>query len=119
MTPEELCHKLDELRALPAETEWTEFKASYANSEDIGEYISALSNAAALLGQPRGYIVWGVENGTHKIIGTTFKPRKQKGAGNEDLEPWLTRLIAPRIDFTIHEFLAASGEHIVMFEVQA
>lgn len=66
----------------------------------------------------RAYIVWGVENETHRIVGTTFKPRKQKGAGNEDLEPWLTRLLAPRIDFTIHEFPAASGERIVMFEVQ-
>ena len=110
--------KLDELRALPEETEWAEFKENNYNPEEVGEYLSALSNAAALHGKPAGYITWGVENVTHKIVGTTFKPRKQKGAGNEDLEPWLTRLLSPRVDFTILEF-TAGGFPVVMFEVQA
>jgi hypothetical protein len=41
---------LHELRKLPNETEWVEFKANYADPQEIGEYISALSNAAALCG---------------------------------------------------------------------
>jgi hypothetical protein len=35
---------LRELCKLPNETEWVEFKASYADPQEIGEYISALSN---------------------------------------------------------------------------
>jgi len=37
-----------ELCALPRETEWVEFKVNYAEPRDIGEYISALANAAAV-----------------------------------------------------------------------
>ena len=50
---------LHELRALPGETEWLEFKESYAEPQDIGEYISALANSAALAGKAAAYLVWG------------------------------------------------------------
>lgn len=118
MTPAQLQAKLTELLALPQETEWAEFKHDYVNPQDIGEYLSALSNSAALEGQPFGYIVWGLEDGTGNIVGTTFKPRSQKGAGNEDLEPWLNKLLSPKVNFRIFEF-EANGLPMVMFEVQA
>ncbi|MBW2093364.1 MAG: hypothetical protein JRI80_00620 [Deltaproteobacteria bacterium] len=38
---------VQELRKLPEETEWVEFKHNRDNPEEIGEYISALANAAA------------------------------------------------------------------------
>ncbi|HKM54979.1 MAG TPA: RNA-binding domain-containing protein, partial [Isosphaeraceae bacterium] len=98
--------------------EWVEFKYNNSNPQEIGEYLSALSNSAALHRQPHGYIVWGIEDGTRAVKGTTFKPHRQKGAGNEDLEPWLARLLSPRIDFKIHEF-RYNGHPVVLFEVQA
>jgi len=49
-SPEYLTGLLHELRQLPKETEWVEFKCNYANPEKIGEYISALANSAALKG---------------------------------------------------------------------
>lgn len=54
-----LRQKLDELRALPSETEWLEFKVNNNAPEEIGEYISALANGAALRQKPHGYLVWG------------------------------------------------------------
>jgi ATP-dependent DNA helicase RecG len=118
MIPAELDAKLTELRGLPAETEWVEFKHNNHNPQDIGEYLSALSNAAALHGQLYSYLVWGVEDGTHTVKGTTFKPRREKGAGNEDLESWLARLLSPRIDFRIYEFNHGDLS-VVMFQIQA
>lgn len=41
---------LRELCKLPQETEWVEFKENAADPHDIGEYISALANSAALEG---------------------------------------------------------------------
>jgi ATP-dependent DNA helicase RecG len=104
MIPAKLDGKLTELLFLPGECEWVEFKLNQAEPQEIGEYLSALSNAAALHQQAHGYVVWGVEDGTHQVKGTTFQPRRTKGAGNEDLEPWLGRLLSPRIDFRIYEF---------------
>jgi predicted HTH transcriptional regulator len=110
--------KLTELLALPNEAEWVEFKKDNTNPQEIGEYLSALSNAAALHRQPFGYIAWGIEDDTHAVIGTTFKPHKTKGKGNEDLEPWLARSLSPRVDFSIHEF-ELDGKPVVLFRVQA
>lgn len=119
MTPQQLNEKLDELRALPQETEWAEFKGNYSDSQMIGEYLSAISNAAALESQAFGYIVWGIGDGTHRVVGTSFKPRQQKGQGNEDLEPWLNSRLSPRINFRIFEFETDHGDSMVLFEVQA
>jgi ATP-dependent DNA helicase RecG len=118
MTTADLEAKLRELRSLPGETEWVEFKHNYADAHDIGDYLSALSNSAALHRQPFGYLVWGIQNETHSVIGTGFQPRKAKGKGNEDLEPWLSRLLSPRADFHIHEF-QSDGKPVVLFQVQA
>ena len=46
-SPEYLAGLLHELRQLPKETEWVEFKRNNAKPEEIGEYISALANSAA------------------------------------------------------------------------
>jgi ATP-dependent DNA helicase RecG len=118
MTSTQLNAKLAELLALPQETEWAEFKHNNSDPQMIGEHLSALSNSAALEGQRFGYIVWGIEDDTREIVGTSFKPRSQKGSGNEDLEPWLNKLLAPKVNFRIFEFVVQSYP-IVMFEVQA
>ena len=92
---EHLTSLLQELQRLPKETEWVEFKQNKAEPEEIGEYISALANSAALLGKAQSYLVWGVEDATHHLIGTTFIPARAK-VGNEELESWLLRLLEPK-----------------------
>ena len=94
---------VNELRKPPNETPWVEFKHNNANPQDIGEYLSALSNSAALEGKPNAYLVWGIEDGTHDVLGTTFKPGETK-KGNEALESWLVRLLSPRLYFKFHSF---------------
>ena len=70
---QELNKILSELRRLPAETEWVEFKAARHGfgEKDLGEYFSALSNEANLRRKPHAWIVLGVENHPpRKILGT-------------------------------------------------
>ena len=117
MTSDDLQTKLDELLRLPAETEWVEFKHNNQNPQDIGEYISAISNGAALHGKRGGYVVWGIEDGTHSAVGTSLRPKQAK-KGNEDLESWLLHQLNPRIDFTFYEF-ERSGMAVVLLAVQA
>ena len=45
---------------------------NWFESHALGEYISGMSNAAAMVGEEYAYFVWGVENNTHIIKGTTF-----------------------------------------------
>lgn len=114
-TPDYLNGLVTELRKLPAETGWVEFKHNNDNPEDIGEYISALSNTAALHGKANGYLVWGIRDGTHEVAGTAFRPAQSK-KGNEDLENWLVRLLNPRINFRFHE-LVHEGQPVVLLEI--
>lgn len=46
-----------ELRKLPRETEWVEFKRNNDDPNEIGEYLSALANVAVLLGKVNAYLV--------------------------------------------------------------
>ena len=94
---------IDTLRSHGRENEWLEFKVNHNQPQLIGEYLSALSNSACLHDQPYGYLVFGIDDQTHKVIGTDFCLHIAKGKGNEGLEPWLARLLAPRVDFRILE----------------
>jgi ATP-dependent DNA helicase RecG len=114
-TPEYLHSLLAELCRLQAETSWVEFKENNANPQDIGEYLSALSNAAALQGQTNGYVVWGVRDATREVVGTTFHPGKAK-SGNEDLVNWLTRLLNPKLHFQFYE-LVYENKPVVILEI--
>ncbi len=104
-----------ELCKLPRETEWAEFKVNNTDPQEIGEYISALSNAAALNGKAFAYLVWGVEDQTHRLVGTNFSPSAAK-KGNEPLETWLLRLLTPKIHFRFYEF-AVDGVPVVLLEI--
>ena len=104
-----------ELAALPSEAEWIEVKQNKDNPEEIGRYISALSNSAALCCKPRAYLLWGIDDRSHQIVGTTFRPRRSK-VGNEELENWLLSQLEPRTEFSIHEG-DIDGRQVVMFEI--
>jgi ATP-dependent DNA helicase RecG len=108
---------LHELRKLPKETEWVEFKHNNDNPEEIGEYLSALANTAALTGKVHAYLIWGVDNDSQEIISTTFDPVKAK-VGNEELESWLLRLLNPKINFRFHPFWA-DEKPVVLLEIGA
>lgn len=68
MNTADLAALLDRLRAEPRESEWLEFKTNRYEPQAIGEYLSALANSACLLGKPRGYLVFGIEDGTHVAV---------------------------------------------------
>ena len=94
----DLVNLVRRLCGLPAETEWLEFKHNNTDPQEIGEYISALSNGAALNDRYHGYLVWGIENDTHEILGTTFDPEKKK-AKKQPLQHWLHSGLNPEVPF--------------------
>lgn len=48
MSSEDLQNLVTRFRSLQVANEWVELKLNYDNPDEIGEYISALSNSAAL-----------------------------------------------------------------------
>ena len=116
MNPADLTALVDRLRAEPTETEWLEFKANHQEPQVIGEYLSALANAAGLAGKPHAYLVFGIDDASHAVTGTTFDARAAKAMGNQDLLIWLAVGLQPNVGFEVHVG-AHPGGRVVVFEI--
>lgn len=108
---------VDELRGMPAETPWVEFKGNNADPDMIGKRCSALSNAARIEGRDCAYIVWGIEDGSHDVIGTTFNPDLHKAHG-QVLQLWLANSLQPSIAFSFRAVQHPLGR-VLLLEIPA
>lgn len=117
MREQELNTLLKELCNQAREQQWLEFKHNKGSvsNEEIGEYISAMSNGATISNKPFGYMVWGVQDLTHQIVGTNFSFANAK-QGNQDLELWIRNLLHPKINFEIFEFVC-EGKNITLLRI--
>jgi ATP-dependent DNA helicase RecG len=100
-----------------SENECVEFKHNNGDPEEIGEYISALANTAALFNTNYGYLLWGIEDSSRNIVGTTFDPRAAK-IGNQELESWLINHLHPRPHLRFYN-LERQGLPVVLLEIPA
>lgn len=116
MTASSLLDTLARLLSLPREQCTVEFKSNLADEVEIGQYLSALANVAALDGHERAWLVWGVADGSHAVTGTRFDPMGFKVGGNQALVMWLQKMTQPRADLQFHELAHPQGR-VVMLEV--
>lgn len=93
---------LETLLSYKDEYEWLDFKENWFSKDEIGEYISAIANGAALCGKEFGYIVWGVNDATKEVVGTTVNFNKD--IDNEPYKHYLARNLTPKISFETIEF---------------
>ena len=87
---------IDELRNYDFEREWFEFKENWYRANELGEYVSALSNSAAIAGMKNAYFVWGINDKSHEIVGTNFDCYQD--VNNEPLKHYLARQFSPDIN---------------------
>ena len=81
------------------ESETMEYKSNFDNSEQIGEYISALGNSALMFHQSVAYFIWGVKDKTKEIIGTIFNPKQKVSKANQmPMKTFLETFLDPRIN---------------------
>ena len=78
----------------------------------IGEDISALANSAVISDRSHAYMIWGVDDGTHEIIGTNVRLKQEK-KGNQEIENWLRYMLSKNADFEIQS-IDIDGKHIEM-----
>ena len=98
---ENLDKLVNELRNLPNETQWLEFKHNNYEPTMIGQDISALANSAAMCEKSSAYMLWGIDDKTHEIVGTDYNLQTLK-KGNQELENWLRSLLSRNADFEFH-----------------
>ncbi|MDD2464130.1 MAG: putative DNA binding domain-containing protein [Desulfobulbus sp.] len=107
---------LEQFCRLPREEATVEFKSNLNLADDIGEYLSAMANTAVLERHERAWLIWGIDDATHAVKGTTFNPFTSKGEGKQALIMWLTQKIKPRPDFQFHELNHPDGK-VIMLEI--
>lgn len=93
---------VEQLRHHDSETEWIEFKTNNTNPEMIGTCLSALANSACRLGIPTAYMLWGIDDATHEVVGSAFRYRLER-RGNEELENWLRHHLSENASFEFVE----------------
>lgn len=106
-----------ELSARDTETEWIEFKVNNWSPDSIGRRISALANSACRHGIPTAYMVWGVDDATHEVVGSKFYYRWQK-VGNEELENWLHHQLSQNAVFEFRE-TDMGDKHVTVLAISA
>ncbi|GHT03224.1 hypothetical protein FACS189415_4970 [Bacteroidia bacterium] len=118
MTEQELNKILTDALLLPAETEIVEFKEakeSYDFSK-LGKYFSALSNEANLKGKFCAWLIFGVENKKHKIVGSRYRTsRKDLDSLKKEIGDKTTQSIS---FMEIYELQKPEGR-VVMFQIPA
>lgn len=107
---------LERLRNRSQEGATVEFKSNLRDPSEIGQYISALANSAALEGASRAWVIWGVKDDTHEVVSTSFDPFSAKGEGSQSLIMWLQKMTTPKADFTFHAARHSVGT-VVMLEI--
>lgn len=108
---------IEELRAQPDESAWLEFKKDNDDPEMIGKYCSALSNSARIEGKDCAFLLWGINNDSHDVVGTAFRPDAKK-VGGQILPMWLAHRLKPSIAFSFRSIDHPQGR-VVLLEIPA
>ncbi len=118
MTIEELNSTLNNLCSLSAENEIVEFKEA-KNTYDfskLGKYFSALSNEANLKGKSFSWLVFGIEDKKHKVVGSQFRSVRKD---LDSLKGEIAKKVTNGISFIeIHEINKPEGR-VIMFQIPA
>ncbi|MDR2918805.1 MAG: putative DNA binding domain-containing protein [Tannerella sp.] len=116
MNNSELKNILARLLDMDAETELVEFKEA-KNTYDfnkLGKYFSALCNEANLKRRSVAWLVFGVENNKHTIVGTKFRFQRKD---LDHLKGEIANKTTNRITFVeIHEIKTPQGR-VILFEI--
>ncbi|RWF40868.1 MAG: transcriptional regulator [Mesorhizobium sp.] len=103
------------LTAYNGEQEWFEFKKDNVSPDDIGEYISALANSAMLENKAKAYLLFGIRDADHAVIGTTVRLENEK-IGNEHLINWLHKMLTPSIHLEFSH-CEVDGKRVEIIEI--
>jgi len=108
--------KLKQLQLLEREYEIVEFKEANNNFDfnKLGKYFSALSNEANLLNKDCAWLVFGVENKDHKVVGTKYRDNR---TDLDKLKKEIADKTSNRITFQeIYELNLTDGR-VILFQI--
>lgn len=118
MNKEELKETLNTLLAR-GESETVEFKgprSSKFDTKEIGKYVSALANEANLRQERRAWLVFGIDDTSCSLVGTTYRQDAKK---LQHLNTEILENTQPKLTFRKIHDLEIDGHRVIMFEIPA
>lgn len=118
MIEKQLTQLLEDFLNLPGENEFVEFKKAENgfDTQKLGEYFSALSNEANLGKKEFGWLLFGIHDKTHAVVGSQYKPTRK---ALDDLKREIAQGTNGGITFTeIHE-LFYQQKRVILFQIPA
>lgn len=118
--------QLNEFRRMPTETEWLEFKEAKTqfDTDDLGRYVTAISNEANLCGQAAGWLIFGVKDKidpntkTRAVVGSSYAATT---AAINELKRQIFSFTAPALGLSDPIDVAhpdcPSGTRVLMWEI--
>lgn len=115
-TEEELSSILTELLKT-SESECIEFKAAkeHYDIDKLGKYFSAIANEATLSEKQYGWIIFGIDDKTHHVLGTNFC----NNSNFNKLKKQISDNTTDNVSFIEIYCLMYQGKQIIMFQVPA
>ena len=99
------------------ESEYVEYKEAKNNFhfDELGEYFSALSNGANIIGKQYAWLVFGVSDKTHEFVNTNYR----KDSDLNNLKKEIAKFTNDNLTFLdIYEF-DVNGNRVIMFKIPA
>ena len=99
------------------ENEYVEYKEAKSNFDfnELGKYFSALSNGANLLGKQYAWLIFGVNDKTHKFVNTNYR----KNGNLNSLKSEITQSTNDNMTFMDIYELEIDNNRVIMFKIPA
>ena len=117
LSDERLANIINDFCKDATEHEYVEFKENFSDPYRIGQIVCGFLNTLTLKKIPRGFLVWGIRDSDHAVVGTNFNPRTKKVGGRE-FDFWLKTTIRPNPHLEFRE-LNIDGARIVVLIISA
>jgi ATP-dependent DNA helicase RecG len=103
------------------ENEIVEFKEAKGNfdTHKLGQYFSAISNEANLKNKQYGWLIFGVQDKNHDIVGTNYKDTKSLEKLKHEIAQSTTGGISFMDIFELYPEVDGKQKRVVMFKIPA
>ena len=113
MTQERDIALVDELRTRSSETDIVEFKKNNSDPKLVGKLCSALSNSARIAQQNCAFVIWGIDDDNHQVVGTEFDPNNPT-EGNQVYQLEIAKRLEPSLAFAFRTVAHPDGQVVIL-----
>lgn len=95
------------------ELSYIELKENNVAPNLIGESLSAIANACIYDDIDKGYLIFGIQDGSLDMVGVSFDPFNLKHSANQDMEIWLKQMVLG-VDFRFIPFKIQNKDFLII-----